>query len=79
MVTAGWLGDLAGVEVDTDNGSLSFEYILGKIFIPLVRANSVSRNFISTYKISHPSRKFDTLVQKSTSGYPYTCKTSYDT
>jgi len=36
---SGWGGDLAGVELDPDEGGrLSFEYILGKIFIPLVFA-----------------------------------------
>ena len=34
----GWLGYLAGVVVivDGEEAGLSFEYILGKIFIPLV-------------------------------------------
>jgi hypothetical protein len=55
MVTAGWMGDLAGVEVDTDNGSLSFEYILGKIFIPLVRRTAF-------LEISFQHTKFNTQV-----------------
>jgi hypothetical protein len=51
----GWGGDLAGVELDPDEGGrLSFEYILGKIFIPLVFAlhfcmySLVSRAVLST-------------------------------
>lgn len=31
----GWAGDLAGIKVGEGTESISFEYILGKIFIPL--------------------------------------------
>lgn len=32
-----WLGDLAGVDnlEDSDSGRLSFEYLLGKLFVPV--------------------------------------------